>query len=138
MKKLKVSLVFTRNSSKIWNLQITDEASKLMIGEVQIGEEQFSDFMSHTYTTGTMNYYGSPNVGKTMEVKTVHVPLAGLVDIFKGYDERSRERDMKHIRDLAEELNPGFKADVETYNGYRHQHLLGTYKVTLRRYLEEK
>lgn len=133
-KELKVSIILSRDSGKTWNLTISDELSGLVIGEVHIDSENFSDFMSHTYTKGTMEYYANPNIGKKMEVKTVTVSLALLAPIFEGYDDR--DSDMGRIFHMAEEMNPGYVADKESFNGYRLNHLDKTYKVTLRRYVD--
>lgn len=132
-KNLKVGLSLSRDSNGNWNLQVEDQASSLIVIDIRMDNKQFSDFMANTHTAGKAEYYANPIIGKKMEHKRYYVDLDDT--FFEGFDAKKRERDMRHVLDLAEEKNPGWRVDREDYNSKRHSYTHKTYEVTLRRYV---
>jgi len=130
--KLKLNIIMSRDSSGMWSMTIEDSVAGLIIVSAKMNDEQFSDFMSHRYAKIDGEHYANPNIGKKMVTKWYDVNLEKLKPIFENYDDASRARDMKHIFDLAEQENPGFKADRESYNSHRNNR--GYYQVTLRKW----
>jgi hypothetical protein len=132
--ELKVNIRMGRDSGGRWNLTIEDDASSSHIIEVHMNDKQFANLMANCGANCSAEYWANPNIGKELIAITFGVPLKPLGKIFQSFgDSKKMERDMKHVYDYAEELNPGFKADrFDKYNG--HRKIGDFYNVTLRRY----
>ena len=105
-----------------WRLEVSDDASRVSIVDVEITDEQLGKLLGH-YDDGSTypaKLYGAERVGMKHENRTVAVPC-------------SRD-DFGDIFDAAERENPGWTADRdERWNSHRYD---GTaYRVTLRRWV---
>lgn len=121
-----------------FRLTVEDASSGLTILEIQLTPESIADLVS-SRITGDMatEYYHNDDIGKTHECKTVAVEYQelGLKDL-DGYDDKKRNKDLKLIRNIAEERNPGWTADREEYRSKQKEG--GSYKVLLRRYVSQE
>lgn len=137
--KIKTKLSMSRCSghSDHFRLTIEDAASSTIILEIEIDPMAMADLISARVTKAVpAEYHHDDNIGKQLECFMFPVPLEKLAPIFQSHDCESKERDLKHVYDLAEEMNPGFKADREKYNG--RNKIGDTYQVMLGRYLKQK
>jgi hypothetical protein len=118
------------DSGDHFDLEISDEASALTIGEIHIPIEAFADLMSMTSTKGTMEYYGkNENIGKKLETQRVIL--------------ENVEWDIKHVRKCAKEWEKihsrdGWKIDsycTDSWNSHCYNN--HEYEVIARRWIEE-
>lgn len=112
-KDLNVKLSMSRSSTGKWGLRITDEASGLMIGDIEMTNEQFADLMANMYVDGKMEYYGSPNIGMIAEHKSIMLKF----DKNPGYGEGEFEKEIEKAASKYEKQNPGWT--VERYKNSR-------------------
>lgn len=134
-KNIKVRLQMSRSNNDKFYLTIEDEASGAVITQIALDAQAVADLISSRYTEPVKaEYYPNPNVGKQMEVKTFQVDISVFTPpLFESYDDSAIVRDLKHVYDLAEELNKGWTADRDKYNNKRKND--NNYSVTLRRYV---
>lgn len=139
-KKIKVRLQLGRDNNRKWHLRIEDEASGLRILEVNFDHEQLSNLISTMETEPCdAEYFGEKEIGKKLEVKTVLVEVQPILKIFESYNETQRTSDLQYLYNLAEERNPGWKADRDkNYSYNKHDMQNATYTITLRRYVRYK
>lgn len=77
-RNLNVSIQMSRDSNREWNLRIEDEASSLLILEIKMDHEEFSDLLSTVNTTGKAKYYANTDIGKELSVKNVTIDLEDI------------------------------------------------------------
>ena len=139
-KKIKTRLQMSRCSGDrdYFRLTIEDEASSCVILEIELDALSIADLLStRTTNAQTSRYFANPNIGKTHECIRYSVDLSFLSPILEHpYNEKEIKRDMKHIYALAEDRNPGWTADKDSYNSKMNRG--GTYEVILRRYVYQE
>lgn len=113
-KDLKVNLQMSRNSNRQWGLRVIDNTSGLLICDIEIDHEQFSDLLSGTHTDGKAEYYGSPNIGKKAE----HMSITLKFKKNPGYGAGEFEKEIDRAAKEYEKKHPGWK--VDRYKNSRH------------------
>ena len=74
--KLKVGIVMSRNSGGTYSVTITDEASRILLVEVEMDGEQFAKSMTAHYVSGLDAVTGRLSlIGMTAEHKDERVPF---------------------------------------------------------------
>lgn len=144
-KNIKVRLHLSRTSGgrDSFRFSIEDDSSRCTIAEIELDAQAVADLVSARLTEPMpAEYYPNDKIGKIHECKVVLVDLKELPGVFESFRDDARERDLNHVFDRAEELNPGWTADREsTYNSHRRSRgrdERDTYRVTLRRYISQE
>ena len=127
-KQLKVSMSMHRHMNHGGaSLRITDEASNLIILEIEIEDKSMLDLITSRTAYAKGMLYTSDKIGKVHECKTVLLPCLSYNE-----EEKLTKEALRWEKD-----NPEWEIDKPIeWNGHRHDHINKTFRVIARRYVE--
>lgn len=121
------------SSSKGWRLEVIDRTSSLHLLELLLDDAQLGSLLGTSGADVTATYWASPNFGKRLEVKVIHVPLTSA-----AWDGPERHRTTPTWSAMAAQgygAQDGWVPQIpEKFN--RHNAGPEGYAITLRRYVE--
>lgn len=131
-KIITVSLMLSRYiNGNSTSLRIEDEASRMLILNLELTDEDMLNLITNRTAYGTGGFYPTDKIGKLHQHKTVLLPCS-------GYDHDEEEKLAKKAL-CWEKDNPEWKIDKPIkWNGHCHNTKNKTFGVTARQYIEQE
>lgn len=129
-----VELQLARSGNSGWNLDITEQRSRIMVMRTHLTDDEVGRMLSTRPVVIDAELWSSSNHGMKLDVTSVELPITTY-----GNNEKW-EHELDRIADELSSSHPTWSLQRETFNSYRTRVDGGVryYKFTLKRWVDDE